>query len=437
MPTGGQAMSDDRTLVVLLDGRRAGLLTMDNAGRLRFEYDEQWGSAGPATPLSLSMPVARAVHDDAVVRPFLQGLLPDNERVLERWAKTYHVSAGNPFALLRHVGEDCAGGVQFVRPERVDAVLAGEGHVDWLDESAVAKRIRRLRQDPAAWHADHNGQFSLAGAQAKTALYRDPATGRWGEPVGATPTTHILKPAVTDSDDHDLNEHLCLAAARAIGIRAAVTAVEFFDDERVIVIERYDRVLRDGVIRRVHQEDMCQALGVRPEAKYQSEGGPSPETIIALLRAHVTPASAAAIAVDRFVDALAVNWVIGGTDAHAKNYSVLLSGNQVRLSPLYDVSSALPYDEFYLPRLRMAMKIGGEYGLPAMSSRHWRRFATANGLDPDRLIDRIDQLAEALPAAFESVARADSVKALGSSLPGRLVDRIAARAVECRAQLRR
>ena len=216
-----------------------------------------------------------------------------------------------------------------------------------------------------------------------------------------------------------------------------MTAVEFFDDERVIVIERYDRVLRDGVIRRVHQEDMCQALGVRPEAKYQSEGGPSPETIIALLRAHVTPASAAAIAVDRFVDALAVNWVIGGTDAHAKNYSVLLSGNQVRLSPLYDVSSALPYDEFYLPRLRMAMKIGGEYGLPAMSSRHWRRFATANGLDPDRLIDRIDQLAEALPAAFESVAKADSVKALGSSLPGRLVDRIAARAVECRAQLRR
>jgi serine/threonine-protein kinase HipA len=201
-------MSDDRQLVVLIEGLRAGVLTVDRSGRLTFRYDDSWLKARQPTPLSLSMPVAEAEHGDSVVRPFLQGLLPDNEGVLERWARTYHVSAANPFALLWHVGEDCAGAVQLVRPDRAEAVLAGEGHVEWLDEADMAERIALLKRDPTAWHTHHDGQFSLAGAQAKTALHRDPATGRWGVPVGAQPTTHILKPAVTGLDDHDLNEHL-------------------------------------------------------------------------------------------------------------------------------------------------------------------------------------------------------------------------------------
>jgi serine/threonine-protein kinase HipA len=362
-------------------------------------------------------------------------LLPDNEGVLERWARTFHASAANSFALLAHVGEDCAGAVQLVRPDRVEPVLAGEGHVEWLDDADVAEHIALLKRDPTAWHTNHDGQFSLAGAQAKTALHRDPATGRWGVPVGAQPTTHILKPAVTGFDDHDLNEHLCLTAARAIGMSAAVTSVESIGPERVIVVERYDRVIHNGAVHRVHQEDMCQALGVRPETKYQNEGGPTPENIIELLRRYVAPATAAAVAVDRFVDALAFNWVVGGTDAHAKNYAVLLSRSQVRLSPLYDIASVLPYETFHLPKVRMAMKIGGRYGLLETAGRHWRRFAAGNGLDPDRLIERIDGIAAALPDAVATAASVDAVKALGSPLAGRLVDQVAARSAACREQL--
>jgi serine/threonine-protein kinase HipA len=429
---------DDRELVVVIGGRRAGVVTISAQGRLTLTYEDEYRELRNPTPLSLSMPLVQREHGDDSVRSFLWGLLPDNEQVLQRWARDYQVSAGNPFALLRHVGEDCAGAAQFARPDRVDALMRGKGEIGWLTDYDVADRLRLLRRDPAAWHALNTGQFSLAGAQAKTALHYDPDAARWGEPTGATPTTHILKPAVTGLDDHDLNEHLCLRAADVLGLRAARSWVGRFGSERVIVVERYDRLQHsDGTVARIHQEDTCQALGLPPTGKYQNEGGPTPEQIITLLRENVHPASAASDAVNRFVEALAYNWIIGGTDAHAKNYSVLLAGSQVRLAPLYDVASALAYDDMYVPRLSMAMKIGGGYGLDAVRGRHWRRFAQANGVDPDRTIERIDELAARTPDAFAEAAKDRNVRALRSRLPSRLTDRVAARAAECVKSLKR
>jgi serine/threonine-protein kinase HipA len=427
---------EDKRLVVVIGGQRAGSVAEGDGGRLRLTYDEDWRNGPASTPLSLSMPLAMSTHDDRVVRAFLWGLLPDNEQVLDRWARNYQVSARNPFALLRHVGEDCAGAAQFAAPDRVDELLAGRGGVDWIDEKEIARRLRTLRRDPAAWHMATAGQFSLAGAQAKTALHYDQPTRRWGDPWGAVPTTHILKPAVVSLDEHDLNEHLCLAAAHLLGLPCAASEVKTFDGERAIVLERYDRVrTENGVNRRVHQEDLCQALGRSPATKYQNEGGPTPEQVIALLRREVRPASATAGAIGRFVDALAFNWIIGGTDAHAKNYSVLLAGKQVRLAPLYDIASALPYDDMYPPKLRMAMRIGGEYGLEAIKGRHWRRFAEVNRLDPEETVTRIADLAARTPDAFATAVEAPAVKVLTSELPARLLDRVSARAQRCRVTL--
>lgn len=266
----------------------------------------------------------------------------------------------------------------------------------------------------------------MAGAQAKTALYFDATTGEWGDPSGVMPTTHILKPAIAGFDDHDLNEHLCLAAARIAGLRTAASKVLSLGGERAIVVDRYDRLPADGgAVVRVHQEDICQALGVPPSSKYQSEGGPSPEQIIGLIRRVVGPAPVADLEVSRFVDALVPNWLIAGTDAHAKNYSMLLAPGQIRLAPLYDVASSLPYDDMYLPRLRLAMRIGSEYRVDAITARHWAMLAERNGLDPERLIGRIDEMARRLPDAFREAAAADTVTALRSGLPERLVTSVA------------
>jgi serine/threonine-protein kinase HipA len=162
---------------------------------------------------------------------------------------------------------------------------------------------------------------------------------------------------------------------------------------------------------RVHQEDMCQALALPPTAKYQNDGGPSPEQIIDLLRSTIRPATVAETTVHRFIDALAFNWIIAGTDAHAKNYSVLLAADQVRLAPLYDIASALPYDDMYTPKLRMAMRVGGEYRVERIGGRHWRRFAAQNALDLDATIARIDDLAARTPVSLAAVAKDPAVHA--------------------------
>jgi serine/threonine-protein kinase HipA len=230
-----------KELVALLGNREVGTVILDR-NRLKFVYSDDWRSAPGAYPLSLSMPLAAKEHSHAAIEPFLWGLLPDNEFVLARWAQRFQVSPRNPLALLAHVGEDCAGAVQFAAPDRVDEVTrADAAEVDWIDEADIAARLRALREDASAWRQPRDaGQFSLAGAQPKTALLFDGA--RWGVPAGRAPTTHILKPPTNGLDGHAENEHLCMALARALGMSTAKSEVMRFGDETTIVVERYDRV---------------------------------------------------------------------------------------------------------------------------------------------------------------------------------------------------
>jgi serine/threonine-protein kinase HipA len=423
-------MSD--MLVVLLDDAVAGTLTRAPGGRLAFAYDDDYRQRPEATPLSLSLPKQVREHSGARLEAWLWGLLPDNDAVLRRWSRDFHVSASSPFALLSTpVGEDCAGAVRLAAPDRVDALLDRSGTVAWLTEEDVAERLRDLRADATAWLGrSFTGQFSLAGAQAKTALLlRD---GRWGVPAGAAPTTHILKPAVAGLDDHDLNEHLCLDAARRAGLIAARTRIERFGEETAVVVTRYDRLAAGATIRRVHQEDLCQALGIPPARKYQNEGGPGPGEVVRLLRTAMRP-TAAEDAVRRFADALAWNWLVAGTDAHAKNYSLLLAGPEARLAPLYDIASALPYGT-HERRLRLAMKLGGDYRVHP-DRNPWPRAARELGLDPAALVERVRELAVRAPDAFAAAAATAEVEALDRALPARLLDLVAQRARRCRRLL--
>lgn len=399
---------------------------------MRFDYDEGYRKRQGAVPLSLSMPTQIRSHTDRIVSAWLWGLLPDNDAVLGRWARQFHASASSPFSLLATpIGEDCAGAVRFLTAERVEDHLRHSGDVTWLTESEVAQRLRDLKADSTAWLGrSFTGQFSLAGAQAKTALLFE--DGRWGVPSGAIPTSHILKPAVVGLDDHDLNEHLCLDAARRAGLLVARTRIARFEDESAIVVDRYDRVLVDGHIVRVHQEDLCQALGIPPSRKYQNEGGPGPKEIVELFRRAMPPRDADD-AVWRFIDALAWNWLIGGTDAHAKNYSLLLASSDVRLAPLYDVASALPYG-MHEKKLRFAMKLGGHYDVFTYRDP-WPRTAKELGVDAAVLTERVADLTARTPDAFAQAAAAPDVQQLERDLALRLVDLISERAARCAAFL--
>jgi serine/threonine-protein kinase HipA len=184
---------------------------------------------------------------------------------------------------------------------------------------------------------------------------------------------------------------------------------------------------------RVHQEDCCQALGVPPTRKYQNEGGPSPRAIAELLRIHSSEPVADVL---RFADALLFNWLIAGTDAHAKNYSVMLAERrQVRLAPLYDVSSALPYEGFEPRRLKLAMKMGSTYRLHEIGSHHIRKLAADLEVDEKRLLERASELVAALPAAVRRVRTEVRDQRLDHPIVDRLADRLEARTAACARKL--
>lgn len=442
-------------LLVFGDGRQMGRLTQKQ-GRLAFTYSDDWRGAEGAYPLSTSMPLVSKEHGHREVTAFLWGLLPDNEQVLQRWARSFQVSARNPFALLSHVGEDCAGAVQFVTEERAPAFLkeTGDNAVEWLSEKEMGRRLTTLKQDAGAGRAPRDtGQFSLAGAQPKTALYFNGK--KWGIPHGRMPTTHILKPPTDEFDGFAENEHVCLQLAAALGLPAARSTVQAFDGATAIVVERYDRrrvadIVTDRLkaaeamdkqaeaataagnasladrlrrqaasireqgrslaetspvpVLRVHQEDFCQALSILPVNKYQNEGGPGPTEIVAHLRAHAADLKDSAGDVLRFVDAQIFNWLIGGTDAHGKNYSILLgAGGRVRLAPLYDMASLLAYPDHDPRKVNLAMKIGDEYRLSRITGSEWLKFAAANRLEQDLVLERIRSFGAALPDALSDV----------------------------------
>jgi serine/threonine-protein kinase HipA len=421
------------SLVVVLGDAIAGTLHRLSNARLRFDYDDAYRDTQSATPLSVSMQTTVRSHPDGAVSPWLWGLLPDNHAVLERWAREFHASASSPFSLLgTPIGHDCAGAVRFAVPEKAGEIVEQSGTVTWLTDEDVAQRLRELREDTTAWLGrEFTGQFSLAGAQAKTALLCE--GGRWGVPSGSATTSHILKPAVAGLDDHDLNEHLCLDAAGRAGLLVARTRVARFEDESAIVVDRYDRRRVGDRLVRVHQEDMAQALGVHPARKYQNEGGPGPREVARLLR-DVMPPSVADDAVWRFFDALAWNWLIAGTDAHAKNYSLLLAGRDVRLAPLYDVASALPYGT-HERKLRFAMKIGGDYRVYPYRNT-WEVAAQDLGVDSDAALDRVLALADRAPEAFAEAIATPEVAALDRPLPARLLDLVSERVERCKRILR-
>jgi serine/threonine-protein kinase HipA len=379
------------------------------------------------------MPLGLSEHGNAKIDPFLWGLLPDNANVLDQWGRRFHVSPRDAFAMLANVGEDCAGAVQFVQPEHLNTILGRKPpQIDWLDDAAIAARLRTLRADHSAWRMPRDtGQFSLAGAQPKTALLFE--NGCWGVPSGRVPTTHILKPPTGDLDGHVENEHFCLELARVLGLPVADSRIVHFQDEVAIVVERYDRIRTGAGLRRVHQEDMCQALAIPPTRKYQNEGGPGIREIVELLTTNSTNAPED---VATFLDSIAFNWLIAGTDAHAKNYALLIGAEgRVRLAPLYDVASVLPYPAIDIEKAKLSMKLGGEYRLRNINLHHWRKLVKELRLDSDAVIHRADDLARRLRDHVSEIQQRMVAEGVAHPIISRLADALRLRSRTCRKVL--
>lgn len=322
-------------------------------------------------PISLALPLRDESFSPAESRPFFEALLPEGE-AREQIAGQLRLAASDSYSLLAALGSDCAGALQIL-----DAGMSpASPNVEWLDASGLDALIEELPRHPLGITAgDGRLRLSLAGVQHKAVLLRD-HDGQFGKPLDGMPSSHILKPELPDSEYPGLarNEFFCMLLATRCGLAAAHVELIATAGRPCLVVERFDRSA-DG---RLHQEDLCQALGLTPDFKYQKEGWrlPSYAALGKLL-----DENSSAPGLDRLAAARAAlfNFLIGNADAHAKNFSLLHLDRGVRLAPLYDLVSTAAYPEL---STELSLSIGDELDPDAISHVHWLDLTHDLGLQP-------------------------------------------------------
>lgn len=353
-------------LIVHLAGVPAGRLILKDNGNLQFRYDADY--AGP--PLSWALPVQLEAHPHAVCRAVFGGLLPEGIG-REAIARGLGLSPGNDYALLEGLGGDCAGAITLLPPGFKQNAISMTHEIDADDLDRI---VDELPQRPLAANPRAGTRLSLAGAQPKVPVIIE--DGQMALPLSAgAPTTHIVKPEPDAFPGLVDNEAFCMELARRVGLTtASASKHRTRSGTPYLLVERYDRDLTSDPIRRLHQEDFCQALGHPSDRKYEVEGGPSVSQSISLLR---EASAAPARDIPRLWQALVFNWLIGNCDAHGKNFSLLYDSGSPTLAPLYDLVSTTAYSE--LTR-RLAMGIDGARNIDEISDAAWNSLAGEVGV---------------------------------------------------------
>lgn len=409
-----------RRLAIWMNGASVGTWTLGRNNTHTFAYDDRWLSSAAARPISLSMPLrpSAAPYTGTKVEAWFDNLLPDSAAIRSRIQARFGAASGRAFDLLAEVGRDCVGAVQLL-PEGDPPVGIDRIDGEPLDEAGVADILRSTPAATGIGRTDADEfRISLAGAQEKTALlWHD---GRWHRPGGATPSTHIFKLPMgrvgnmqADFSTSVENEWLCARIVRAFGLPVADCSIGVFEDQKALVVTRFDRRLATSGDHwlRLPQEDLCQATATPPALRYESDGGPGIAQAMELLLGSVDAEQDRL----RFFKTQLVFWLLCATDGHAKNFSVhLLPGGGYRLAPLYDVLSAHPIlghsaGQLAPEKATMAMAALSKdrhYRWTRILPRHWDSTARRCGL-PETSARRLRvELAEQASAVVSSVADA-------------------------------
>ncbi len=378
-------------LAVYLNGEYAGLLTCDKQQHFTFQYAHEWIAREDAPPLSLSLPLTETVYTDEKARPFFTNLLPESF-VREAVARKLGISPRNEFALLEALGGECAGAITLLPPSQ--ETEKHSGYRELSDEQFHQLLLEMPKKPFLAGEEDI--RLSLAGAQHKLPVYLEGR--RFFLPKGASPSSHIIKPNIEGIEQSVRNEAFCMAIAERIGLNVPPATV-LTSPEEIYVVQRYDRY-RDsaGVLRRLHQEDFCQALGLMAETKYEAEGGPSLTDCFSLLDRF---SSHPILDKKALLEWVVFNYYIYNADAHAKNISFLLKFDEIRLAPFYDLMCTGVYEGVHD---KLAMKIGKENRPQWIYIRHWERMAKAVGIGTKLVLKTLSEMGKAISEAAEKVA---------------------------------
>ncbi len=394
-------------LNVYVGSSRVGTYSRAANGSTAFRYEPDWVSSELAFPISLSMPLSNRIWSGASANSYFDGLLPDDQAVRDKIASREQADSAGTFDLLSVIGRDCVGALRFV-PEGLGPGDPTKMTYRPVTDDEIANRIAFLETIPLGVFVDDDDfRISIAGVQEKTAFLQ--IKGRWQLPLGSTPTSHIFKPAMKNSphgadfSDTPWNEWFCLTLCRTLGLETTNAEVLIYDNKPVIVVERFDRLWHDDVLYRVPQEDICQALGMPPTRKYQSDGGPRIVDILELLNGAAAPREDRL----RFMKAQIVFWLLAAIDGHAKNFSIFLTPGGYKLAPLYDVMSAAPYSEFSAHKVKLAMAVGNNrhYRVKEIQPRHFYQTGQKVGLRKQDIDDVFADLISQMDGALTKLAK--------------------------------
>ncbi len=406
-----------KELAVWMNGERVGIWTVTAQGVHEFRYSDSWKESPSVRPLSLSMPIREenVPYRGDVVEFYFDNLLPNSIEIRKRLQSRFGISSSKPFDLLREIGRDCVGAVQLMPEGELPSDVR---HINGeaLSEREIEGVLLHATSGEGFSGDNRDFRISIAGAQEKTALLRH--NDAWCRPLETTPTTHILKLPIgivgmghIDLSTSIENEWLCLELVRACGLHAPPAEIQQFGSQKVIIVKRFDRQLSaDGKwLIRIPQEDMCQAFGMPPEMKYESDGGPGIREIMNLLMGAKNSEQ------DRrdFFKTLIVFWLLAAIDGHAKNFSIFIEPKgRFSLTPIYDVLSAYPVmgntaNKLRKEKIKMAMAVYGKnkhYKWSRITKDHWRRTGELCGLSKRVITEVTEELVNAVPAAVSLIS---------------------------------
>jgi serine/threonine-protein kinase HipA len=416
--------SHKRTLGLWMNGAFVGTWSLAPNAPDTLQYDSTWTQSEQGRALSLSLPFTpgNSPHRGDKVRAYFENLLPDSKDIRDRLARRFNTGSTSAFELLAEIGRDCVGALEIL-PDGATSAGTSPLQSEPLSDAQVAQILRGTTTSNAmGWGVDDDDfRISIAGAQEKTALLlRD---GQWALPRGNTPTTHIFKLPLgliggmkLDMRDSVENEWLCSLILQAFGLPVADCRPMQFEDVKVLVVRRFDRAWwthpsGDSRLIRLPQEDLCQATGVPPEAKYEADGGPGMDRILDVLDGSMTREQ------DRrdFFKAQLLFWMLCATDGHAKNFSLFLRpGGRYQLTPLYDVLSAYPVlgegpGKMSPFKAKMAMAVrskNAHWKMRDILRRHWVALGARHGVldDAGRGVEHlIDDIAARTPKVIANV----------------------------------
>jgi serine/threonine-protein kinase HipA len=412
-------------LPIFYEARLVGEIDVDTEGA-GFTYDPSWLTTRGAFPISTLMPLDKKRVAPTLFLPWAANLLPESGN-LQAVGQFLGVAPSDVIGILAEIGRDTAGALSIGRPG-----TASPAHWRPVDKVAELERIIEELPRKPFLVGEEGVSMSLAGAQSKMAIAVD-TKGRICIPLDGSPSTHILKPDIPQLWGSVQNEAFCLTLARRMKLATVDVSTATAGKRSYLLIKRYDRREVDGRWRRLHQEDFCQALGKPPTAKYEANQtgirGPSLKDMFQATRRVMSAAD-----IVRLLDMVIFNVMTCNTDAHGKNYSLMINASGATLAPMYDVVCGAVWENV---TKNLAQKIAGKNRGEHLKGRHWQRFAHECGLNPRQVLVRVAVLAKELER--QAAAAADDVAKMpagGHPLLEQAVDAVRQRARRIENQLK-